>query len=120
MRASYRVEGYREAMRALNRMEDGTPKAVKKGLTEVAEPIAETARSLIGRFAGASTQTISPRVTTRGVFVTQRARKVTGRRGDFGGLQMQEGFIPALEQHEGDVAEEIEDAFNRLARMTGF
>lgn len=120
MKARYRVDGYRETMRALNKMEDGTPTAVKAGLIRAAAPVAETARSLISRFPGASTQTISPRVSTRGVFVTQRARKVTGKRGDFGALQMREGMIPALEQHEDDVREGVEDAFDLLARLNGF
>lgn len=118
--ATLRVENLREFLRAVNKIDRGEKKAIKDTLAEAAQPVAATARQRLSRYAGASLTTIGPRVVTAGVFVTQRARKVTGKRGDFGALQMREGLIPALAEHEDDVVEALEDALDDLGRSAGF
>jgi hypothetical protein len=119
-KGTVRVTGYRETMRALNATEKATAKTMKDAQLKAAEPVAESARQKVSEFQGASAGTIGPRVTTTGAFVTQKAKKVTGQRGDFGALQMRTALIPALEEHEDDIADEVEDAFFMLARRHGF
>ena len=113
-----RVRGYRETMRALRYVENGTRDSWKDAFKKAAEPIAAEARTRIGRYPGASTGTIGPRVVTTGVFVTQRKKKVTGR-GDFGGLQMRH-MLDVLGEREGDVEQAVEQAFDDLADRAGF
>lgn len=118
--ATVRVEGLRELNRALNKVNKDAAKTVRDELKTAAEPIAATARSRLSRFQGASTSTIGPPSVTAGVFVTQRKRKVTGKRGDFGALQMRDVLLPALEEHADDAVKAVEQAIDRLGRSAGF
>lgn len=115
-----RVKGYRETMRALTKVEKETARAVRRELREVAQPVADTAKQKLSRYAGASLGTIGPKVTTKGVFVTQRKKKVTGLRPDFGVLQMTEALMPALDEHEDDIVHGLEDALDHLIDSAGF
>ena len=115
-----RIIGLRETMRALQKVNREVGKTVRDELKKAAEPVARDARSKLSRYQGASLNTISPRASTRGVYVTQRKRKVTGKRGDFGALQMTQGLMPALEENEDNIIREVEQAFDRLTRRAGF
>lgn len=115
-----RVKGLRELQRSLSKVNKEAAKTVKDELKKVAEPVAATARGKLSRYAGASVSTIGPRVGVAGVFVTQRAKKVTGRRGDFGALTMRTALEPALEEHEDHIVNDVEDALDRLGRSAGF
>lgn len=108
-----RVKGLREFQRAVGHASKETKKTVRDGLKQAARPVVEAARAK-ERWAGASTGTIGPRVTQRGVFVTQRKGKVSGLRPDFGALQMREAFLPALEENQEEVVREVEKAFDRM------
>lgn len=114
------VKGYREVVRALNRVDSETKKTLLKGMKDAAEPIATDARQKLSRFAGLSTSTIAPRAVTNGVYVTQRAKKRTGQRPDFGSLQMQVGLIPALEDNADDIEDRVDAALGALIRREGF
>ena len=115
-----RIHGLRELNRALGKVNKDAGRKVRDALKEAAEPVAASARTRLARYPGASTATISPRATTRSVFVTQRKRKVSGLRPDFGTLQMKEVLLPALYDHEDDLVDAVEDALDRLGRMQGF
>ena len=117
---SVRLHGYRETMRALRKCEKGARDAWKDAFKEVARPIAEEAQSRLARYQGISLGTIGPRVVTSGVFVTQRAKKRTGLRGDFGSLQMRVGLLPALEANEGKIDKAVEKALDDLTDSAGF
>lgn len=119
MRARVHLKNYRQTMAALQRVDKGTAKTVKDELKQAGESVAEEARQRISIYPGARTSQIGPRATNRAVFVTQRARKVTGRRGDFGALQMGH-MIDALDEKEDDVIRGVEAAFDRLADRHGF
>jgi hypothetical protein len=106
-------------MRALNKIQRGLHITVLGGLAEAAEPVRRDWASRLSRYQGASLATIGPKLTTRSVFVTQRARKRTGRRGDFGSLQMRHG-LAALLENEDETRAEVEKAFDRLADGEGF
>lgn len=113
------MTGLNETLRALNYVNKQAAKAVKDELKTAVEPVAASARDRISRYEGASLTTIGPRVSTRSVFVTQRARKRTGLRGDFGALQMRHLF-GAFAEHETSVVDDVGDALDRLADRAGF
>lgn len=99
----------------MERVEKGSSATVRAALMLVAEPVAASARQRISKYTGASTGTIQPRSTAGGmVFVRQNARKRTGKRPDFGSLQMRAGLIPALDENEGRIVSGLEAALDRL------
>jgi hypothetical protein len=118
--ATVRIRGLRELNRSLNKINKEAARTVRNAIKEAAEPVAAAARSKLSRFQGASVGTIAPRASVKGAFVTQRARKVTGLRPDFGRLQMTEVLVPALEEHRDEVLDRVEDALDRLGREAGF
>jgi hypothetical protein len=115
-----RVNGLRETVRALDKVNRDAKKVVLAELASVAEPIAATARTKISRYQGASLSTITPRATTKGVFVRQNARKVSGRRSDFGALQMTHGLLPALADHADEIIPRLERALDQFGASQGF
>lgn len=118
--ARVNVKGYRECIRALKRTDAETKKTLIGALKDAAEPVAADARNLIGHYRGASTATIQPRVVSSGVYVTQKARKKTGKHPYFGTLQMQTGLIPALDKHENDIVDGVDHAIGVLTAREGF
>lgn len=117
---SVRLKGYRETMRALNRVDKETRKTLLDSLKRGADPIAQDARQRLSGYAGLSTATIQPRAVASGVYVTQKRGKKTGTRPDFGSLQMRVGLIPAAAANQDHVRDMVEDAFDRLSRREGF
>jgi hypothetical protein len=97
-----------------------TGPVLRERLKASAEPVAREARSLVSQWEGAKTNTIGPRVVLNGVYVTQRARTVTGKRGDFGSLQMTQAFIPALEHNREGVYRGAEEALDTIEALGGF
>lgn len=114
------VKGYRETARAFRKMSGALEPTLTAALHEAAEPVVRETKSLVAQWPGAKTATIGSRVTTRGVYVTQRARKKTGTRPDFGALQMLKAFIPALEHHVDEVEDGAERALTAIERLGGF
>jgi hypothetical protein len=114
------VTGYLEADRAFRNLSSELSGEFRDEMRSAAEPIAASARSKLSRYRGASVQTIRPIATARGVVVRQTARKVTGRRSDFGALQMTRALIPALNENENAVVQGLERALDRLTREDGF
>jgi hypothetical protein len=115
-----RFEGVAETVAAFNELGSSAKRTVQTGLKKAAEPVAASARQKISRYRGASLSTIVPRSAGMSVFVTQRAREVTGIRGDYGELQMTRGMIPALEENEGAVVAAVDAALDDLISDAGF
>lgn len=113
-----KITGLREVQRAFGRMSGRLGPELRAGLRKAAEPIAEDARSK-EKWQGASVRTIGPKVTLAGAAVTQRAKKVTGARPDYGALQMREAFIPALEEHVDDVERAAEEVLTTIINIGG-
>jgi hypothetical protein len=93
---------------------------LRAALRAAAWPVARDIRGREQKWSGASTGTIGPRVTVAGAAVTQRARKVTGKRPDFGRLQMLDAFIPALEAHETEIVTAAEGVLETIYSVGGF
>jgi len=118
MAETVRMRGLFELKRALAKAELRTPLAVVEGLKKVAEPVVAASKAK-EVWQGSSIQTIGTRVTGRSVFVTQRKRKVTGLRPDFGALQMRDAFIPALEENEQEIVAGMEATIDGLIASAG-
>lgn len=117
--ATVRLNGLQQVNRAFKRIETSLVDEVKDELRKLAEPVAADARGRIGRYAGASTSTIKPYPTMKGVVVRQAQRKKTGNHPNFGALQMGH-LIGALEDHETEIVNEVEDLMDWLGRKEGF
>lgn len=117
--ATVRVHGLQQVNRAFKRIETSLVDEVKDELRKLAEPVAADWRGVMGRYVGASTSTIKPYPTMKGVVVRQAQRKKTGRRPDFGALQMGHA-MHALETHHDEIVNEVEDLMDWLGRKEGF
>lgn len=118
--ATIRLHGYRETMLALRNVDRGTRLAVTAGLREAAWPVQSDIKSRLRRYNDISLDTIGIAVRLSGVAVTQRKKKVTGERPDFGALQMRKGFIPALWDNAGETERAVGIAFDELVHLSGF
>lgn len=114
-----RVQGLQETVRAFNKLDRTVSREIQRELKKAAEPVTQAGREKISRYPGASIGTISPRATGASVFVTQKARKKTGLRPDFGGLQ-QRRLDEALNENEDRVIEGIEDFLDLITNSEGF
>lgn len=114
------VRGLRETLVALNRIERGAHKRVFGELMQAAAgPVRQAWVSKLYRYPQASTSTITPKMTTRAIFVTQRAKKVTGKRGDFGAIEMRRG-LEALFEEADNTTKAVEEGLDDLTREAGF
>jgi hypothetical protein len=114
-----RVKGLREVQRAFRQVDKSLGQDFKNELKKAGEPVARSAAAKLTRWQGASTN-VKVHVLGKGVFVRQQKRKVTGLRGDFGKLQMQQAFIPALMENEDGIGRDVEQALDRFVRQAGF
>jgi hypothetical protein len=114
------VTGYREAVRALKTVDRDAAKAARAGIKKAAEPISQDVKRRLAGYNEISLGTIGVAVRQSGVSVTQRKKKVTGLRPDFGALQMKKGFIPAGDEGIPLVAEEVTLAIGELISLAGF
>jgi hypothetical protein len=120
MAGAVRVEGLRELQRSFNKIDRALVKELGTELKKVAEPVASTARQRVTRFTGASVSTIRTTRSGLTVYVTQGARKVTGRRGDFGSLQYREVLTPALLEHQDEIKQGVDRFLGKIAGEAGF
>lgn len=116
-----RVHGLDQLVRDFRKLEGGLAQEVRKELGEAGKIVALDARS---RFEGIQPRSAaSIRQRLRGaatVVVEQRKGKTTGKRADFGRLQMARAFLPALESKSGEVTRNLEQMLDRLGRRAGF
>lgn len=116
-----RISGLRETRRAFRKMSGGLDVAIRAALREAAWPIARDVRAKeLEKWDGASTSTIGPIVRARGVTVTQRKRKVSGLRPDYGSLQMVEAFLPSLDENAEEVERAAGRALDAIESLGGF
>lgn len=118
--ATIRVHGAREVVAAFRKVDKKLAAQFGNDLKKAAAPVTDTARAKVTRYHGAKVNTIRARRSGPRVFVEQGARKVTGKRGDFGALQMRTVLMPALEERSGEVFDRVEEVLNNYARSAGF
>jgi hypothetical protein len=117
VRFTVRVEGLREFQRAAKKAEGDLDKQLRAELKEIGDIVVQAADARGSRYTGIGPY--KPVVQQRAVLVRQSKNKVTGRRGDFGGLQMRNVLIPALGEKEGEITEAFEEMLDRLVASSG-
>lgn len=118
--ATIRVRGQAELVRAFGRIDKSLRQEVQRELAAAAEIVSDEARSRLAAYDTASAAGLRPRVRGASSFVEQRRRKVTGRRGDWGVLQMREALLPALSSKQDEVIDRVDEMLARLAGEAGF
>lgn len=116
-----KVKGLKELERALKASDKETAKGFRKELREAGKIVALDARSRMGGIDRYSATGIRPRV--RGgvnVSVEQSRRRTTGKRPDFGALQMRRALVPALESKRDEVERRVENLLDAVGRSNGF
>jgi hypothetical protein len=120
MAGTVRVHGLKELNRAFGKASKDLQRELRAGLKEAAEPVAAEARSNAARFGARTAAGIKPGARAGAAFVRQGNRKTTGKRPDFGRLQMQTVLLPALAAKEDAVVAEVEKLIDRIADKGGF
>lgn len=108
MAGAIRVKGYREFVRACNKSTKEVKTGLRKRLRDAGRLVQEEARSLFSRYDAGSASGFRVRVRQRGVAVEQSNRRVTGKRPDYGALQMREALIPGRAKRMPEVERELE------------
>jgi hypothetical protein len=115
MAEAVKVRGLKEFLRATAKADKETKKRIRARFREVGEIVRDDAASRFGRYDDKTAGGFRPVVRTRGVTVEQRLKRTTGKRGDFGALQMRRGLIPAVESNTRKIEAEFEKALDELA-----
>jgi hypothetical protein len=110
-----RVKGYREFLRAADRAGKESKSEVRSTFRKVGDVVKHEAARRFESIDARSAAGYRTRVRQRGVAVEQSLRRTTGKRPDFGSLQMRDALIPALEQKEHEVEREMEHAIDVVA-----
>lgn len=117
-RATVRVRGLKEFQRALAKTSPGDlRKGLNREIRQAGQVVADDARA---RFSGISPRSAAgfrPRTKGYGrAVVEQRLRRTTGKRGDYGALQMRRALLPALGAKRNEVLRNLEEMLDRLLR----
>jgi len=112
-----RVTGLRELQLALKTAEGRLDPDLKAALKKAAEPVRADAQAKGSRYSGLGPYRVV--VRARGVDVEQSRGTVTGRRGDFGALQMNTLLMPALDAHEAEIEDGVEKAIDGVIARAG-
>lgn len=121
MAGAVRVKGLKELHRDFRKMSKELSKDLDKELKKAAEPVREEAASRFQAYSPSSASGF--RVRTKGfgrVFVEQRKRRTTGKRPDYGSLQMRRALLPALGSKQDDVVKAVDRMLGRLGGEYGF
>lgn len=109
------VHGYKPFLKACDHAAKDTKKYVRATFREVGEIVRVQAVELFQPVSEKSASGYRVRVRQRGVSVEQSLRKTTGRRPDYGALQMRRALLPALARKQGEVEEAFEHAIDKVA-----
>jgi hypothetical protein len=117
--ATVRVEGAAKVQKAFRGIEKRLATEFGKDLQKAADPVVEATKAK-EKWQGASIGTIRSRRRGVNVYVEQSARKVTGKRADYGALQMKQALVPALDENADKVFTEVGHVLDRYAHREGF
>ena len=119
METTVRVFGVAEVNRAFRQVDRSLASEFGADLKAAAAPVVAAAKAK-ERWQGASINTIRAKRAGARVYVEQSAKKVTGKRGDFGALQMRQALIPALDENAAEVFAGVELVLDKYADHAGF
>ena len=119
--SSVKVHGLRELHRALKNYDNGLKLELEQELRDAGDLVATSARTKFVGIDARSAAGFKSKVRGFGrVVVQQSRRRTTGRRGDFGSLQMRRALLPSVTENEPQVLHAIEGMLDRLGRREGF
>lgn len=113
--STVRVTGLKELNRAINKADRDTQKLLKAPFKRVGEIVRADAESKFSAYDSRSAGGYRVKVQVKGVKVEQSLRKVTGKRGDYGALQMRRAMQPALDDKQPEVIVEMNKALDEIA-----
>jgi hypothetical protein len=113
--STVRVKGLKELNRAINKADKDTKKLLKARFVKVGDIVRDEGRSRFSSIDAGSAAGFQSKALVSGVKVQQSKRKTTGRRGDYGSLQMRRALLPALDAKQSDVVDELEKALDDIA-----
>lgn len=105
----------RQFLHAAARADKDTKKQIRAAFRGVGNIVKVEAAHLFADRDQKSASGYRTVVRQRGVSVEQSLRRVTGKRGDYGALQMREALLPAVDNKDRDIEQEFDDAMERLA-----
>lgn len=114
------VQGARELQRAFNRADKQLATDLRKELRAVGDVVAVEARSRFGGLSARTAAGMKTRLRGGTVAVEQTLRKTTGRRPDWGAVQMRRALEPALDAKTGEVLRRTEQMLDRIGSDNGF
>ena len=109
------VRGHREVIKGLVDADRQTKTAVRAVLRHTGDAVKTEASSLFGKYDAKSAAGYKTVVRQRGINVEQSLRKTTGKRPDFGALQMRKALAPAAEDKQPETERAIEHALDEIA-----
>lgn len=113
--STVRIKGLREFQRALAKGDKEQRARVRAVFKEVGEIVRREGASRFSDIDTGSAAGFRTRVRQRGVAVEQSKGRVTGKRPDYGALQMRRALVPALENNEGELTRALESALDKVA-----
>jgi hypothetical protein len=114
MAGTVRVRGYREFQRAAKNAPKDIKRETRKAFAKVGDLVKDEASQLFDSIDARSAAGYKTRVRQRGVAVEQSLRRTTGKRPDYGSLQMRVALLPALEAKEDELEHEMEEALDTV------
>lgn len=120
MASAVRVKGLDELQRAFRQVNKGLAKELRKELREAGNIVRDDAGPRFAKYDAVSAAGYRTKVRQRGVSVEQTLGRTTGRRPDFGALQMRKALEPALDAKQGEVIDQLDGMVDRLASREGF
>jgi hypothetical protein len=116
-----RVKGLREVERAFREMAPETKKAIDRELVDAGKIVARDAARRFSPVNARSAAGFKSRVRSYGrLVVEQRRRRTTGKRPDYGALQMRRALLPARQAHTPLIERRMEQVVDLIARHNGF
>src|SRR5262252_9640675 len=102
------VKGWKELIRASRQAEPNTRRELRAAFREAGDLVRSDAAARFTPIDARSAAGYKVRIRQRGVAVEQSLRKTTGKRPDYGALQMRRALLPALTTNEAETEQRIE------------
>ena len=116
-----RIEGLDALDRTWRVIDDDLRRELQKEMQDAARIVSEDARSRLSRYNARSAMGIRARIERRTMAVVeQRRARTTGKRGDWGALQMRKALVPARAVRRSEVIARLDRMLGRLAGEHGF
>lgn len=122
MSAEIQVRGLRQLVKACDSSEIALGVDLRVALRDVAQIVADETKSLLGgsaiSFGGRTVGGVRARVASNATAYAEQGLRKSGRqerrRGNFGGLQMTKGFLPAVDDKKAEIDEAADKAVETI------